>query len=378
MYDIALVLGGGSCENDVSIITGLQAFRELDKTKYNVFTLYLTDNKFFLIKNPDLEKFAKNKKLLKYEVFFKGNNLIKKSCGGGKIVAKIDCALLCTHGGIGENGSLQGFFEVCGVPYTSPNVEVSAIGMNKALSKIVFKSLGIDVVPYVSFSAKDDAELCIKNAVEKLGFPIIVKPNAQGSSIGIEVAKDMESLHNAVAVAFEYDSDVILEKALVDFDELNCAAMLNQDDIMLSSLEQPTKWQDYLSFDDKYLGGGCKGAKIERIFPAEVGVKIQTKVHKIALSVYQFLHIKGIVRFDFLVEKDSKKVYLNEINTIPGSLANYLFSDKEMQMKDILDIIIIQSIFEFASRTIPQFKCDLLSKYLKNSVNACKKLAKPI
>lgn len=377
MYNIAIVFGGGSCENDVSIITALQAWNEIDKEKYNVFALYLTCNKFFLINNPDINQFVNWKEKKQIEVVFVGKKLFKVKKNQSKFLSNIDCALLCTHGGIGENGSLQGYFEVCGVPYTSPNVEVSAVGMNKTLSKIIFQNLGIDVVPFVGFSSKDNMTICLQNAVKKLGFPIIVKPNSQGSSIGIEVAKTELELEQAVKIAFEYDDKIVLEKALTDFEELNCAVMISQDDIVLSTLEQPTRWQDYLSFEDKYMGFG-KMSRCERIFPANVTQETTNKVHTIALTIYQYLYIKGIVRMDFLVDNESQKVYLNEINTIPGSLSFYLFSDKNLKMKDILDIVITQSMFEFDAKQKPKFKSELLSKYYKSNANACKKLAKPL
>lgn len=371
MKNIAIIFGGGSCENDVSIITGIQAFNNIDKQKYKVYAIYLTDNKFYLINKPTVEHFVSNTKKIGEQVVFCANKLCCVNKKSIKNLAQIDCALLCTHGGIGENGSLQGYLEVCGIPYTCGSVEVSSIGMSKTLSKIMFESLGICVLPYVSFSSKDERKACVDNAVKKLGLPIIVKPNSQGSSIGIEVAKTVEELSNAVDVAFEYDERIILEAALTNFDEYNCAVMNNNDDIVISSLEQPTKWQDYLSFEDKYMGFG-KMSCCERIFPAKCSQEVKIAIHSIAMTIYQYLYINGIVRMDFLVDKDSGSVYINEINTIPGSLAFYLFSDKNMDMSAVIDALISQAIHDYNCRLRPLFRCELLNKYYKTNSNACK------
>ena len=321
--NVAVFFGGKSCEHNISIITGMQALQAIAK-KHNVIPVYIDSNGVW----------RTGKK------FSDINTYKKDDCGGGKRVhlspaspflcsehgrkiAKIDVALLCNHGLNGEDGSLQGLLRLSGVPYTGSGVLASCVGMDKITMKRLFMQAGLNVLPFVSFSriAYEKSMFEITERIKKeLRFPLIVKPSNLGSSIGISIAHDFEELFKAVKVALMWDNSVLVENALEDFTELNCAVLGYGDDSLASEVEQPVGWTEFLTYDDKYLkkikGGGRK-------FPAEIDSEMRDKVRLTAQKAFSYLGCAGVARVDFLL-KDGE-LFINEINTIPGALSNYLF-----------------------------------------------------
>ena len=255
-----------------------------------------------------------------------------------KRLYKIDVALLCMHGVLGEDGALQGLLEMCGIPYTGSGVEASAIGMNKLRSKAVFERAGLNVLPYVAVTHSaynSDAMQAVKDA-EKLGYPVIVKPCNLGSSIGISLAENREQLFTAMRVAFEWDDSVIVEKALTDFTEVNCAVLGDSAEgkLTASDTEQPVGWKNFLTFSDKYAGD-VKATRHK--IPAEVGAETNELIQSLAERAFCAVGCSGVARVDFLVKGD--KVYVNEINTIPGSLSCSLFK-RDMDFSKLIDMLI--------------------------------------
>jgi len=232
--------------------------------------------------------------------------------------------------------------------------------------------LTLPVLPYGVVN-ESDADEVLERIIERLGFPLIVKPANQGSSIGIGVSKDREELKEKLKTAFYYDSKVVVEKALTDFKEINCACLRKNGKIYPSTLEEPVGWQEFLTFEDKYMSGG-KVAKTsaKRIFPAQISEADKVKIQSVTTKIYQALGCKGIVRCDYLIDNASECVYLNEINTIPGSMAGYLYEDKGFYLKDILDIIIEDAIKESKNAKSAGFSSKVLQYYSKNKANACK------
>lgn len=330
---IAVFFGGRSCEHDISIITGLQA---MSACKRKCVGVYIDcDGLWWAADCFDSAAAVRNKK-------FKGKPVhIRPSepylyCKN-KRVGRIDAALLCMHGVLGEDGALQGLLEMCGVPYTGSGVEASAIGMNKLRTKSVFESAGLEVLPYVPLTRTEyvkNANAAISGA-QKIGYPIIVKPCNLGSSIGISVAKSDTELFTALRVAFEWDDVVIMEKALADFTEVNCAVIECGDgELKISETEQPVGWKTFLTFADKY-SGDVKSER--RKSPADVGDDVNAQIQRSAEAAYKAVGCSGVARVDFLV-KDGH-VYANEINTIPGSLASGLF-DGELCFSELIELLI--------------------------------------
>lgn len=367
--NIAVIYGGDSCERDVSVITAVQTMKLLNKFAYRVYPVLLGEHggMFMPAHADDIRTYIGEKADVGEAVFFKGKTL----CKSGRFMrrlAEIDCALLCTHGGAGENGALQGFLELCAIPYTSPGVEASAICMNKLTSKSVFAALGVNVLPAVKVR-KGERERAFEYARGQ-GYPLMVKPARQGSSIGIDMAADEEQLRKALDVAFEFDGTALVERALTDFTEINCACVKYGQEVLVSSPERPVCWREFLTFEDKYLRGGKMSAP-GREFPADLPAPQREYIQKSALKVYSELEMKGVVRFDFLLDNASGEVYLNEANTIPGSLGNYLWTDKGIDGCRLADMMIEQALAESAAQK-PAYRSDILEVFGSGSANACK------
>ncbi len=330
---IIVFFGGRSCEHDISIITGLQAMSACRDKNTGVYIdgdgVWWTSDGF------DSVNAVKNKKFSGRRVHIRPGEpyLYCKN----KRLTKIDAALLCMHGVLGEDGALQGLLEMCGIPYTGSGVLASAVGMNKLYSKRIFEGAGIDVLPYEPISRAEyesDTHAVLKRLTEKLGYPMIVKPCNLGSSIGISIADDNNALYKAIRVAFEWDDTVLVEKALTDFTEVNCAVLGDGDGVIASETEQPVGWKSFLTFKDKY-SGDVKSSRHK--IPADVSAEINDRIQELAVRAFGAVGCSGVARIDFLV-KDGN-IYVNEINTIPGSLANALFR-KDMDFSRLIDRLI--------------------------------------
>ena len=252
---------------------------------------------------------------------------------------KIDVALLCMHGMLGEDGALQGLLEMCGIPYTGSDIAASAIGMDKMRSKSVFEREGLKVLPHFSLTREGyshDASSALKYVNEITGFPVIVKPCNLGSSIGISMASNQTELFTALRVAFEWDDRVIVEQALTDFIEVNCAVLGDsiEGELISSETEQPVGWKNFLTFSDKYAGD-VKATKHK--IPAQIGDGLNEEVRDSAERAFKAVGCSGVARVDFLVK--GKDIYINEINTIPGSLSSGLFAS-DMKFSQLIQKLI--------------------------------------
>ena len=328
LKNIAVFFGGNSVERDVSIITGVMASNSIDKERYNAIPVYVSEDGTWYTGQTlfDLDEY-KNldfKKLKKVTFVWGSNKLYVVNNKRLKPFCSIYCALNCMHGGAGENGALSGVFSTLDLPSASPDVLPCAVSMDKAFTKTVMKGLGVKTLPYKKVTEKDGEDI----DVAPLTFPVIVKPNTLGSSVGVNVVKDQTALKGALLYAFRYDDTVIIEPYLQGATEINCAGYLKNDDVVQISLcERPFARGDVLSFNDKYQGG-------KRQFPADIEPKIAKKIQTVTEKVYQALGFNGVIRVDYFVKDGT--VYLNEINSIPGSLAHYLFGEN---MKDFTKLI---------------------------------------
>lgn len=339
MKNVTIFFGGASPERDVSVITGVLTANSLDKTAFNPVPVYVAaDGTFYIGKallniafyrNPDF-------KLCKKAVFLPGSSkLYSYKRGSLKEECTVDCAFNCMHGCGGEDGTLCGLLNVCRIPLASPSLFSSALSMDKHFTKIVLAGTGVSFVDYIRVRRKGffaDSDGVMRAIGRKLGFPLIVKPACLGSSIGITVAHDDEELFSALCTAFRYDGKAICEKYISGARDINCAVYYASGGLAVSELEEAIRSKELLSFDDKY--GGAKISVSNRKFPADVSEDIRDEIKRVAAKIYSELEFSGIVRFDFLLSDD--KVYLNEINAVPGSLAYYLFCDKLSDFSNLL------------------------------------------
>lgn len=379
MKRVGVVFGGRSVEHEVSVITGMQVIENIDKSKYEVVPIYITKE----------GKWLTGESLKEYNTFKKGdfkdakeilispnhgdNNLYAhpNTVGlfGKKIIDKIDVIFPALHGTYGEDGSIQGLFELMNIPYAGGGVLASSVGMDKILMKDVYKANGIPVVDYHWFyrsNWKMDNEKIIADIEEKLAYPLFVKPANLGSSIGINIAKDREGLIEAIEVAVAYDRKIIIEKAVENPREINCAVMGYDEEVEASLCEEPLGWKDVLTFEDKYVKSNAKGGKStgeRRIIPAEIEDNIREEIESLAKRAFTVIDAAGCSRIDFLID-ENEKVYVNEINTLPGSIGFYLWEGKGISFAKLIDKLIDIAIITHKEKdnNIYSYDSDLFNK----------------
>ena len=357
---IGVIFGSRSCEREVAIISAVQLMRHADREKYDVIPVYidesgnwytgeaLTDINSYRPFRSDRQGIVKvfpdlssgSGALLTVS---KGNGLFARE--KTEIVARIDVYIIVMHGLNGEDGTLQGLMELANIPYTSTGVAGSAIGMDKIMMKQFFRGAGLPVLPGIWFTRTEfrkDKEAVIARVEKEIGFPAFVKPANLGSSIGVSRADSAESLCDSLDLAFEYDRRVLVEKGLNKPIELNCSVMGYDGETIASPIEMPINNDEFLDFSDKYLSsGGSKGmASLHRILPAPIDDGMRNEIQEMSRAIFRMLDCKGVVRIDFMYDKDSEKTYITEINTIPGSLAFYLWENAGIPYRELIDRMI--------------------------------------
>lgn len=318
--NILIVYGGKSCEHDISIITACLAKGYF---KGNVMSVYFDkNNRPYLVGNNWTPRDHVTKKLTKGVTFMFGEGKIAVT-KGKRIVAtyQIDVAVNCCHGLSGEDGCIAALCQMAGIPLVGSDITSSAIAMDKTLTKKVLSQLGFPVVKGVEMVQADLDDL--PQSVEGLRLPVIVKPAMLGSSIGVEVCHNMDELRMALARAFKYDGKVLCEEALTDFVELNCAAIRVKNKVETSVVDCPVTLHDILTFADKYIANEAYNKP-----PVNIADGVKKEVSTLTAEIYSKLNFSGVIRVDYLYDKTTGKLYVNEINTTPGSLAFGLWECK--------------------------------------------------
>ncbi len=349
MKDIAVFFGGKSLEHDVSVITGVLTVNVLDKSLYNVVPIYVhNDGRWFsgdALKNIAFYRNIDFKRLKRVGLIAGDNTLFEIGKNRMKKLCALAGAINAMHGKNGEDGAICGLLALSGVPLASPNAFCSALAMDKWLTKIAMKA--IDVPTAEAFAIEKNCffknrESAMLDAVNELGFPLIVKPSSSGSSIGISVATDFLTLENALEEAFRFGEKVVVEKYLQNAVDINCAAYCVDGKIFVSECEKPITANEILTFNDKYLGSKT-GSKRE--FPAKIPSRTSEKIKQITATVYETFGFSGIIRIDYLLSGGD--IFLNEINSVPGSLSYYLFCEKISDFTQLLNEQLGESFKKF-------------------------------
>ena len=348
MKTVAVYFGGKSPEHDISVITGVLTLNSLRKTDYEVIPVFIDKNgEWFtgeLLFDLDNYKNLDYKKLKKVVLKPSDKTLYYDKNGKLKRIVSISSALNCCHGGDGENGNLSGLIELSNIALCSPGALSSALFMDKVKTKNALKGIGVKTLPAI---VKNSSTITQKE-LEDYEYPLIVKPNFLGSSVGIRKVNDYEHLLSAISYALKFSNEVLIEPCLIDFIEINCAVYRNsKGDIVVSECERPVASEDILSFSDKYKNG-------KREFPANIPKKTSDKIKEIAEKVYCSYIERGVIRIDFFVV--GEKVLVNEVNTVPGSLAYYLFSDTLKDFSKMLEEIIALGEREYIKKSSLQFE----------------------
>ncbi len=326
MKTIAVFFGGKSNEREISIITGTFAANLLKGAGYRVVPVYFGEDRLFYT-SPEMMRvdfFRTYAPQRKHAVELQTGRLVRTG-KPKKTVAQIDCALNCCHGGMGEDGTLSALLRYHSIVSASPDTEVSAVFMDKTLSKIAAEGLHIPVLPSAALHEGEGTE-----GAAAVGFPLIVKPARLGSSIGIKIAQTEQELEKALEYAYRLDDTVLVERYLPDKRDINCAAYRKDGAIIVSECEEVFSDGDILTFSEKYEGGGERRSAL----PADLDKKTAEKIKDCVRKLYGAFGVRGVVRADFLVS--GKEVYFNELNTVPGSLACYLFGEKLTQARAFL------------------------------------------
>lgn len=360
---VAVLFGGKSAEHDISIISAIQAFNNIPADKYEAYPVYITkDSELFY--GDDIGKIEAYRDIPALISRSERVALVRRD---GRVrlirvdapqkrahIADIDVALPVVHGTNVEDGTLQGYLKLLGLPFTGCDVTSSAIGMDKYISKLILRECGVPVLDCVRLSAADhraSPEGSVSEIESAIGYPAIVKPINCGSSIGISKAASRDELTEALSDAFNYSEYVIVEPAVVALREINCSVLGDGELAEASECEEPISADRILSFKDKYLSsepskGGSKSAEsrgmasLKRLIPAPISPELREEVRSLSVKIFNALGCSGVVRIDFLFDTEGNKIYFNEINTIPGSLSFYLWEPTGVKYPQLLDRMI--------------------------------------
>ncbi len=378
---VGVFFGGASVEHEISVITANQVLHGLDKSKYDVIPVYLskdnimyTGSELFDLQNySDLENLKK--KLIKVNfVQIDGSCKlvkVKPTKFSKKNVSAIDIVFPTLHGGVGENGSFVGMLEVLGVPFVGSGVLGGALGQDKVVMKQVLSANGLPVVDYRWFYRDNwflDQDSVLAKVME-LSFPLVVKPCSLGSSISVFRVENLEELKTAVDEACVYDEKIIVEKAVVNLQEVNCAALGDSGIVETSAVEEVFGESAVLSFEDKYEGNGAKDgskgmASTKRAIPANISLELTNQIKDLTARTFNVLNSSGVARVDFLIDKLNEDVFVNEINTVPGSLSFYLWENKGKSFSSLLNELIVLGVKR--SRRRKQTQVSINTEILKN------------
>lgn len=357
--NVAVFYGCRSVEHEVSIISAVQAMRAINREKYDVTPVYVDKNGEMFTGDDlfEIEKYRNLPELIKKcrKVYFtrEGEKVLMKPVkapllGKAKDVA-IDVAFPVVHGTNCEDGTIQGLFEFLNLPYVGCDIISSAVGMDKAVFKDVLKNAGLPVLDCICIKAKEymtNKQNVAENIKEKIGFPLIVKPVNLGSSVGITKVNTEEELDSAIMLAFSFTDRILVEHAITSLREINCSVVGDSDSCEASVCEEPIGSDEILSYEDKYMGGskksgGSKGmASLGRKIPAELSKEKEKEIRDLACRVFSAIGANGVVRIDFMIDTETDTVYANEINTIPGSLAFYLWEATGVKYTELIDRLI--------------------------------------
>ena len=377
---VGVIFGGESVEHEVSIITAIQAMNKMDEEKYEIIPIYITkDREWYtgdMLKDIDVYQdfnLIKNYSTNVVLYYKNGSYVLQKKNGLFKgIVKELDIVFPIVHGTNVEDGVLQGYLQTIGIPFVGSNVYGSVAGQDKVIMKDIWKEAELPMTKFVWFYDVDyrqNSEKVLKE-VSKLKYPVIVKPATTGSSVGICVCEDENILRDAIDEAIQYDSKIIVEEIVENLKEVNIAVMGNYEHQKLSEIEEVLSANKFLTYNDKYIGGGkgkLKGAKggvkvptkgtskgmasANRKLPADIDKKVREEIEEIAAKAFKVLGSSGNARIDFLIDQKTNKVYINEINSIPGSLAFYLWEAKGIEFTKVLDEMIQIGIKDYKRRS---------------------------
>jgi len=356
---LGVFYGSRTCEHDVSIISAVQLMRAANREKYDVIPVYISkqgewytgDALLDIATYTNFDPSKKGIQRVNLDITSGSGALTYVEHGKGLfakdrevVAARLDCVIPVFHGMHGEDGSIQGLLELCNLPYSSAGVGASAMGMDKVYMKQFFRGAGFPVLPSTWYlrRAWDDDRNAVMDSIEKeLPYPVFVKPASLGSSIGVSRANDRAGLEEALELAFDFDRKVLVEQGLNKPLELNCSVLGYNGNASASEIEMPVTGGDLLTYMDKYGASASKGmASLKRVLPAPIEPELKEKIQKLSVDIFNNMDCKGVVRIDYMYDADSNGLYITEINTIPGSMAFYLWEATDLPYSQMIDKLV--------------------------------------
>lgn len=356
--NVGVFFGGRSVEHEISVISALQAINAFDQSKYNIIPIYISKQGRWYT-GPltlDVRNYKDMKSLCERseEVFMRPEygdyKLYRANPGGGlfskknPVYEELHVVIPVLHGSHGEDGMFEGLLETIGIPFAGCDTLSSANGMDKITMKMILRAEGIPVVDYVWFTDKewiDNRDAIVDKIEGKLGYPVIVKPANLGSSVGIGKAADRQSLIEKVDNAEKFSQRIIVEHMIEDMMEINCSVLGDADDHQSSVCEEPISKGDFLSYEEKYGGGAKAGMQAsEKKIPADIPAEMSEEIRRMAGETFRVLSCHGVSRVDVMVDRKDDSIYVNEINTIPGSLSFYLWEESGISFTQLMDRLV--------------------------------------
>lgn len=348
---IGVIFGGRSLEHDLSVLTAIQAMDNIDKERYEVVPIYITKDLTFysggMLRYIDSYKDFRliDRYATKVNLINKNGKFILQTTGLIKRVYKeIHLAFPMVHGKYTEDGSIVGYLETLGIPVVGSDIYSSSLCQDKVFTKEVLNGNGIPVVDYVYFSDSDyklDKEDIFKK-IEELSYPLIIKPARLGSGIGIEIVNRKEELESSIEKAMKNDERVLVEEYIADRREFNMAVLLSKGKLIGSVIEEIIK-DEPCNYYDKYRKDN-EDDTFKRIFPADISKTLTEDIEKTSKKTYKVLALSGVARIDYVYDNKKKKLYVNEVNTIPNFFSHHLFDDKNIDYRELLGIMIKEAI----------------------------------
>lgn len=348
---IGVIFGGRSLEHDLSVLTAIQAMDNIDKERYEVVPIYITKDLTFysggMLRYIDSYKDFRliDRYATKVNLINKNGKFILQTTGLIKRVYKeIHLAFPMVNGKYTEDGSIVGYLETLGIPIVGSDIYSSSLCQDKVFTKEVLNGNDIPVVDYVYFSDSDyklDKEDIFKK-IEELSYPLIIKPARLGSGIGIEIVNRKEELESSIEKAMKNDERVLVEEYIADRREFNMAVLLSKGKLIGSVIEEIIK-DEPCNYYDKYRKDN-EDDTFKRIFPADISKTLTEEIEKTSKKTYKVLALSGVARIDYVYDNKKKKLYVNEVNTIPNFFSHHLFDDKNIDYRELLGIMIKEAI----------------------------------
>lgn len=350
--NIGVIFGGKSVEHEISIISAIEAMGYADESKYKIVPIYIDkDNTWYtgehlknIINFRDIDlvkRYAKKVALVRVDKSF----VLQKLGMFKKNLCVIDIVVPIGHGAYLEDGSLQGYLNMLGVPYAGPSVLGAALGQDKVIQKELLSANNMPLVNYTWFYSYElsDKKL-VQERLSKLKFPVFIKPSSLGSSIGIEIAEDEKDFFKKVKNTMKYDKKILVEEKVNDVKEINISVLGNYKKVEVSEIEEINSNEDFYSFKEKYVNNFSKIQEKDNKTKPIISKEMIEDMKEYAINTFKALDGNGVARIDFLINDKTKKIYINEINTIPGSLSSYLWKAKKKNQTELFDDLIAIAI----------------------------------